>query len=173
MMSIAAVIWSALAEHRTMNGKGFTYLSVLLLIIVSGIALTTASHSWRTIMQREREKELLFRGDCINRAIESYCKAGGTEKITYPSRFEDLLKDPRFPVIKRHIRKIYKDPLTEDGEWGVILGQGRGIKGVYSKSKKIPLKTGDFPGKYIKFEKAKNYSDWKFIFVPAKKKQQG
>jgi type II secretory pathway pseudopilin PulG len=155
-----------------MNGKGFTYLSVLLLLIVSGIALTTTSHSWRTIMQREREKELLYRGDCITKAIESYCKAGGAEKITYPSRFEDLLKDPRFPAIKRHIRKIYKDPLTEDGDWGVILGPGKGIKGVYSKSKEIPLKTGGFSDKYKEFEKAKNYSDWKFIFVPAKKKKK-
>jgi len=168
-MSIVAATWSASVEHRTMNGKGFTYLSVLLLVFVTGTALTTASHSWRTIMQREREKELLFRGDHINRAIESYCKAGGTKQIRFPSRFEDLLKDPRFPAVKRHIRRIYKDPMTENGTWGLILGPGNSIKGVFSKSKHTPLKTGKFPEKYKDFEKAKTYSDWKFVFVAEKK----
>ncbi len=156
-----------------MNGKGFTYMSVLLLIIVSGIALTSASRSWRVIMQREREKELLFRGDCIKKAIESYYKAGEAKKVTYPSRLKDLLKDPRFPTIRRHIRKIYADPLSESGEWELILGKGNRIKGVYSKSKATPLKTGDFLDKYKEFEEAKKYSDWKFVFVPEKKKKQG
>jgi len=156
-----------------MNGKGFTYMSVLLLLIVTGIALTSASRSWRAIMQREREKELLFRGDCIRKAIESYYKAGDAKKITYPSRLKDLLKDPRFPAIRRHIRKIYSDPLSESGEWGIILGAGNRIKGVYSQSKATPLKTGNFPDKYKEFEKAKKYSDWKFVFVPEKKKKQG
>ena len=168
-MSIAAATWSACVEHRTMNGKGFTYLSVLLLVFVAGTALTTASHPWRTIMQREREKELLFRGDRIHRAIESYCKAGGTEQMKFPSRFEDLLKDPRFPAAKRHIRRIYKDPMTENGTWGLILGPGNSIKGVYSKSKRPPLKTGNFSEKYKDFEQAKTYSDWKFVFVAEKK----
>lgn len=170
-MSIVVVIWSAYVELHIMNGKGFTYLSVLLLVFVTGTALTTASHSWRTIMQREREKELLYRGDCIRRAIESYCKAGGTKQNKFPSRFEDLLKDPRFPAVKRHVRRIYKDPLTENGTWGIILGSGNRIKGVYSKSKKLPLKTSNFPERYKKFEKAKTYSDWKFVFVPEKKEK--
>ena len=168
-MSTVEATRSAWVEHRIMNGKGFTYLSVLLLVFVAGTALTTASHSWRTIMQRERETELLFRGDRINRAIASYCNAGGAKQIRFPSRFEDLLKDPRFPAVKRHIRRIYKDPMTANGTWGLILGPGNSIKGVYSKSKKTPLKTGNFPDKYKDFEKATTYSDWKFVFVPEKK----
>lgn len=156
-----------------MSGKGFTYMSVLVLLVVMGIALASASRSWRTVMQREREKALLFRGGRIRNAIASYYNAGKTKKGVYPSRLKDLLKDPRFPGVRRHIRKVYRDPFSESGEWGIILGKGKRIRGVYSKHAGKPLKTGNFPDEFSHFEKASQYSDWKFVFVPKKKKQQG
>ena len=146
---------------------GFTYMSVLVLIIVTGIALTSASRSWRLTMQREREKELLFRGDQIRNAIKSYYNAVDG-KFAYPSRLEDLLKDPRFLATRRHLRKIFKDPMINSGEWGIVLGSGNSIKGVYSKSEGVPLKKGDFPEVYQNFELANKYSDWKFVFVQDK-----
>jgi type II secretory pathway pseudopilin PulG len=146
---------------------GFTYMSVLVLIIVTGIALTSASRSWRLTMQREREKELLFKGDQIRSAIKSYYNAMDN-KYSYPSRLEDLLKDPRFLATRRHLRKIYKDPMLTGGEWGIILASGNTIKGVYSKSDGVPLKKGNFSHADKNFELAKTYSDWKFVFIPDK-----
>jgi type II secretory pathway pseudopilin PulG len=151
-------------HHR--NG-GFTYLSALIVVVISGIALTAASEYWSTVTKREREKELLFRGDRIRRAIASYYNGSQPDKPhAYPGALSDLLKDPRSLKTLRHLRKLYRDPMTKDGVWGLVLAEGGGIKGVFSKSTQKPLKTGDFPTDYQSFEKAKTYSDWKFTFNP-------
>lgn len=145
------------------EASAFTYIGALILVVVSGIALGQASKFWKTAAKRERETELLYRGDCIRNAIASYYAAGNGQ---YPSGFRSLLKDPRFPGVKRHLRRVYKDPMTPDGAWGLIRGKHGGIKGVFSKSKATPLKTGNFPEAYAEFEKTASYSEWKFVFVP-------
>lgn len=150
-----------------MGNKGFAYLGALVLVVVCGIALTGASEYWSTIAKREREKELLFRGTQIRNAIESYYKqvpAGGSP--TYPGSLKDLLKDPRYMTVHRYLRKIYPDPMTKDGKWGLVLAPGGKVKGVFSKSKKKPLKVGNFPDEFQSFENAKTYSDWKFEYNP-------
>jgi len=151
---------------------GFSYISALILVAVIGITLTTGSRYWSTIMKRERETELLFRGNQIYKAIESYYKTVPEGKIAqYPSSFKDLLKDPRYLTPRRHLRRLYKDPMTQDGQWGIIMTSNGRLKGVFSKSKEFPLKSGNFPSIYEDFEKAQTYSDWKFVFTPEKDKQ--
>ena len=154
------------------NDGGFTYPALLALIVVMGIAITTASQSWTTLMTREKEATLLFRGDQIRRAIASYYNAPADKsKRTYPPSLKVLLKDPRFPGVKRHLRKIYPDPMTSDGKWGVILaGNGR-IKGVFSQSDKEPMKKGNFSAANAHFKDKMHYSDWTFFFVPKKQKK--
>lgn len=149
------------------NQSGFTYLGALVLIVVAGILITGVSKYWSTIAKREREKELFFRGDQIRRAIASYYNNAPSGRSSYyPRRLKDLIKDPRFLGVRRHLRKLYKDPMSQKGEWGLILAKRGGIKGVFSKSKEQPLKVGEFPLGYEDFEKAKGYSDWKFIYEP-------
>ena len=150
--------------------RGFTYITALILVAVVGISLNVAGQCWSTKMKREKEKELLFYGDKIRQAIESYNTAKPDGKTPqYPGSLKDLLKDPRYPKVRRHLRKIYKDPMTSEGEWGYVLAPKGGIKGVFSKSKDTPLKTGLFPSPYEDFEKAETYADWKFVFVPEQK----
>ena len=192
MMSIVAVtLWGLMGCH-TMSGRavrptvrhtggpgcfrrnlpvcaepGFTYIGALILVVVTGIALTSASTYWSTKVRREREAELLFRGEQIRKAIGSYYeKAPPGWAKSYPSRLEDLLKDPRYMKVVRHLRRIYRDPMTEDGQWGLVLDSKGRIKGVYSKSKEKPMKIGGFPKGYEGFEKAKTYQDWKFVYKP-------
>ena len=152
------------------KNDAFSYITALIFVSVMGISLTAASTYWSTIIKREKEKELLFRGDQIRRAIESYyggeSGGGGSQ---YPASLNDLLKDPRSPTIKKHLRKIYRDPMTEDGQWGLVMASGNRIKGVFSKSEEKPLKVGNFPSGYEGFENAEKYSDWKFTHSLEKK----
>jgi type II secretory pathway pseudopilin PulG len=143
----------------------FTYITALIFVMVIGITLTTGSAYWSTVMKREKEKELLFRGDQIRMAIEAYYNGapGGGSKV-YPASLNDLLKDSRYLATKRYLRKIFKDPMTKDGKWGLIKAPGGKIKGVYSLNKELPLKTADFPQDYAVFEKAGTYSDWRFVY---------
>ena len=149
------------------NRSGFSYLGVLILVAVMSVTFIGTGRYWSTVVKRELEDELLFRGDEIRDAIASYYNnpPGGQNK-TYPRQFSDLLKDPRFPNIKRHLRKSYPEPMSRGGDWFLVLVASQRIKGVHSAHKGTPLKKGNFPQEYDNFEEAETYADWKFVYTP-------
>lgn len=152
-----------------MNGdKGFTYPAALAMIVIVSVALMTVQKQWRTTMIREKETELFFRAGAMVEAIKSYYHSSPGDNRQYPKSLDVLLKDNRFMAIQRHLRKIYKDPMSPSGEWGMVYDGRGGIKGVFSKSDKMPIKQGNFPKQYQSFEKKKKYSDWKFVYDPKK-----
>jgi type II secretory pathway pseudopilin PulG len=143
---------------------GFTYVALLVAIVIIGISLGAAGKYWANMMQREREEELLFRGEQYRTAIERYFLAKLPNQ--YPASIEDLLSDGRFPQAKRHLRHQYKDPMTgEDFEIIKDKGLGNRIAGVNSTSQKTPFKLTGFPDQYNSFEGKDKYSDWKFIYM--------
>lgn len=96
---------------------GFVYLWALFAVVLAGIVMAGTGQMWQTKSQREKEAELMFIGEEFRKAIMSYHNSGTKQ---YPVSLEDLLKDERSPNIKRHIRKIYLDPLTNSTEWGIV-----------------------------------------------------
>ena len=160
-------------DRLLLNQKGFTFIGVLAFLVVAGIALTAASKYWSTVIRREKEKELLFRGNQIKAAITSYYDNTPKGRVpSYPKNLEELVKDSRFLSVTRHLRKVYKDPMTKDGTWGLIRDSKGGVKGVYSKSMLKPVKVGNFPEEYEGFEKATTYSGWKFVHTKEKAKKK-
>lgn len=150
---------------------GFTLLALLVIISIMGICLSSAGKYWSTVAQRENEKELLFRGTQFLEAIGNYYQNSPRSTKTYPAKLEDLLKDPRYLTKTRHLRRIYKDPLNPDRDWGLILDNRGRIKGIYSKSNKEPLKKEGFPDGLSHFAGKNKYSDWKFVYLPPEKKK--
>ena len=146
-----------------MRERGFTYLTVLFLVAFMGLGLALAGEVWQTSVAREREVELLYAGNQYRRAIERYYLSGLNQ---YPRSFEDLLKDPRKPNTERYLRRLYSDPLTAKGDWGIVKGPDGGIMGVYSLSEDKPIKVAGFPLVNREFEGAAKYSDWKFVYSP-------
>jgi type II secretory pathway pseudopilin PulG len=147
--------------------KGFSYIGVLMAVAIAGIAMTAANRYWSTLVLREREAELLFRGYQIQTAIGSYYEnpPGGQSK-QYPRAIADLLRDPRYPQTRRHLRQWYSDPLTGESDWALIRDAGGRIKGVHSQHQGKPLKSGNFIKELSAFEMATSYSDWKFVYTP-------
>ena len=143
---------------------GFTYIGVLMLVAISGIGLSGVGIVWHQDAQREREKELLFMGEQFRKAIGSYYENSPVANKQYPDKLEDLILDNRFPVIKRHLRKLYADPMNPSKDWGLEKQQGR-IVGVYSESKLKPIKKSGFQLQYEAFSTAEEYKDWKFIYT--------
>ena len=45
----------------------------------------------------------------------------------------------------RHLRRLYRDPLTGSADWGVVKGPDGGVIGVYSQAPGKPLKQDGFP----------------------------
>jgi type II secretory pathway pseudopilin PulG len=147
--------------------KGFSYIGVLMAVAIVGIAMTAANRYWSTLVQREREAELLFRGHQIQAAIGSYFENPPTgQSKQYPRAIADLLRDPRYPQTRRHLRKWYPDPLTGNSDWTLIWDEGGRIRGVHSQHQGHPLKSGNFPKNFSAFEMATSYTDWKFVYTP-------
>lgn len=144
-----------------MNSKGFTLIGLAVIIAIMGIVLMTVSRVYSTMVKRDVEEELLFRGDEIKNAIDSYFKYGNT----YPRNFDELIKDPRGVSSRKHLRRLYKDPLT-NGEWDLIKDKAERIVGVRSKSEKEPIKKANFPEEYKTFEAKTKYSEWEFVSKP-------
>ncbi|HEX5357283.1 MAG TPA: type II secretion system protein [Aquabacterium sp.] len=127
---------------------GFTYLMLIWWVAISGLMLAALAENWSHAMRRQREAELVFRAGQIRQAIEGYHKVitpGGTAQ--WPTQLEDLLDDRRGPTPRRHLRRIWPDPITGDGKWGLIK-EGAGIKGVYSNSEAQPLAAPDGVDQY-------------------------
>ena len=152
-----------------LNQQGFTFLTLVFAIVLIGISLSVTGQQWKTIVQREKEEELLYRGDQIRHAIDAYYR--GTPGVSrYPSCgdeeadcFKDLLGDPKNHK-KRYLRKAYQDPMT-NSDWVLIKTPDGRLVGVHSKSTKEPMKKANFPEEYKCFEQATSYTDWVFQFV--------
>jgi type II secretory pathway pseudopilin PulG len=141
---------------------GFTYIGLLLFIAISGIGLAVIGQVWHVESQRQREKDLLFIGEQYAHAISSYYESSPGGIKQYPASIEDLLLDTRFPVVRRHLRKQFIDPMTNSEDWGFIRQQER-IVGIYSLSNAKPIKQEGFITEHERFAGAVNYQGWKFV----------
>jgi type II secretory pathway pseudopilin PulG len=147
--------------------QGFTYLWVLALVAMIGAGYVVVAEVYATAQKRDREQALLFIGHEFRTALERYYGAqivGGVHE--YPARLEQLLRDDRFPDIRRHLRRLYVDPMTGKDEWGVVRVGGR-IVGVHSLSEVRPLKQKNFEPDDSLFEGRERYSEWVFAYPPA------
>ena len=136
---------------------------LLVAIALVSLALSVAMPTWKTMAQREKEEELIWRGQQYDRAIQLYRKknaAPGAPSV-------DKLVEGRF------LRKKYKDPIT-NGDFEIVgvsqagnapgvqqpaRGFGQLVGGVRSKSKAKSLRV--LNGRTV-------YSEWQFTYVPWK-----
>ena len=148
------------------NAAGFTYIGLLIAVVVLGIALSAVGTVWRTQAQREREQELLFIGHEFQRAIAAYYRAGGGGLGQFPQELDDLLEDKRGPEPRHYLRRLYADPMTGQADWTIIRTNMLGITGIASSSQKEPIKKAGFAPDEEAFKDATCYCDWKFVYVP-------
>jgi type II secretory pathway pseudopilin PulG len=151
--------------RRPRHQQGLTYLALLFLVAILSVGLSVTGVVWQTALQRTKEQELLFIGDQFRFAIASYYHATPGVK-RHPPALTDLIKDPRFPNVRRHLRQIYPDPVTGKREWGTVRSADGGILGVYSLSDRTTIRVS-FPfGPNKDFTGKQRYLDWKFVYLP-------
>jgi len=174
---------------RRQASAGFTYLGVLLAVAFLGVFLGLVGEVWRTAQQREAERDLRFVGDEFRRAIGHYYEATPGAVKRYPRTLKDLLRDDRFPGVRRYLRRIYRDPITLRQEWGLVAADDGGISGVFSLSgeepigRMVPVAPGTaeppeesavtpaIPGSAAESSATREatkdrYADWRFVYVP-------
>jgi type II secretory pathway pseudopilin PulG len=145
-----------------MRQHGFSYLLVIFMVSIIAMMLLAGRAVEMTEQQRDRERELLFIGRQFQAALASYAQSGGGSGLAaYPISLDDLLEDKRYPMVKRHLRKIFVDPMTNSQDWGLQM-VGERIVGIYSRSQTKPLKQAGFDPDLVGFAGASKYSDWVF-----------
>ncbi|MGQ3094171.1 MAG: type II secretion system protein [Roseateles sp.] len=145
---------------RVRAGRGYSYLAVLFLVALTAAGLAGLGQAWHTAAQRERERELAFRGGEIARAIASYVRSSPNGAADHPRRLEDLLEDLRGPKALHHLRRLYPDPFTGQADWSLVPepGQPGSFSGVHSRADRPLLRTVFFDGATIS-----NAREWKFL----------
>jgi len=154
-------------RHRSVqNQTGFAYLALLIAIAIIGVAAAATLQLGSILQRRTAEDELLAIGSEFRRALISYSSATPAGQPSYPPTLQALLKDPRYPNMRRHLRKLYFDPLTGTQQWGMVMSiDGKGIVGVYSLSTAKPIKIGNFETQFLGFTDKTSYADWVFMAV--------
>lgn len=167
------------------NQKGFTYITVLTVVMIMGIMLGMVGQSWRTIKQRELEEEMIFRGDQVAGVIyqKLLCKNANLGQNTVNqflwnidspkgTILDDLVNGKEERCVNGTTRKFRLrvsaslDPLT-NMQWQIVspVGDATRFAGVASVSKKEPFRKS-FKNIYDAklLDDKKQYSDWLFTW---------
>ncbi len=99
-------------ESRRDSEDGFILLAVLFLVVLILIGLAVAAPKMARSIQRDRELELVHRGEQYKRAIKLYYAKFGA----YPTSIDQLLNTNNV----KFLRKRYKDPITGKDDWRII-----------------------------------------------------
>lgn len=139
----AAPDWANRMPTGSRGQAGFTYVGLLIAVVFFGLGSVGAARLLASTERAERETELLFVGHQFRQAIRSYLQTG-PRAGQYPATLEDLLLDPRHPTPRRHLRRLFVDPITGQAQWGLVRAPAGGIMGVHSLSEREPLKRANF-----------------------------
>jgi type II secretory pathway pseudopilin PulG len=99
-----------MVKHRR-SEAGYNLVILMMSLLVLNIMMAAALPKWSHIIRREREEELISRGWQYAEAIRIF--QNRFQRL--PVRVEELIE-----VEPRSIRKLWKDPMTEDGKWFLI-----------------------------------------------------
>ena len=149
--------------HR--RQAGFTYLGLIIFVFILGMVGAATLKIGALLQRAHAEQELLEIGYQFSTALRTYAEATPRGQPSQPLSLQELLSDTRSPTPRRHLRKIFVDPVSGKAEWGLVRmgGEGGRILGVHSLSQAAPLKLANFDGRFPGFENREHISDWKFM----------
>jgi type II secretory pathway pseudopilin PulG len=101
---------TGIARFVRSGDRGFIMVALLIGMAVTAVWMSAMLPAWRQQAQRQREDDLIFRGEQYARAVALYAvKNNGA----LPATIDDLVQ-------QRYLRKKWKDPIT--GEDFQLLG---------------------------------------------------
>lgn len=141
------------------NSSGVTLIELMVTMVIMTILATAVLPLSRITYKRSKEIELRQNLRIIREAIDDYKRLVDEQKIPkqamssgYPENLEVLVKGVELqgpvPVKQKFLRRIPRDPMAEDGEWGLRsysdepdsdLWGGQDVYDVYSKSNDTAL----------------------------------
>lgn len=152
-------------SSRISSSRGFSYIAVMVTLVIAAIGMRGAAILWQQQVQRSLEAQLLETGEAYRLAIGRYYEATPQPVKVYPLQMEELLEDKRFPVPKRHLRKLSPDPFFAREPMVIIRKDGR-IIGVHSRSLATPIRAAGYQEFQSGFHGANHYREWTFVYQP-------
>jgi hypothetical protein len=102
-------------SRRGKKQNGYAFLLVVFLTTLMLISVLAVAPSIKTERQREKEEEMIWRGNQYVGAIKRFYRKNGR----FPTSLDDLTKPKQGSL--RYLRQAYKDPMNkEDGTWRLI-----------------------------------------------------
>jgi hypothetical protein len=101
--------------RRRKNEEGALLIILMVGVAVAMVGIAVAFQSWSIVWRRDSEEELIFRGQQYVDAIKAYRKEHGNQ---CPPNLDELMKPG--PRQVRYIRKLFRDPMTHNGKWGLL-----------------------------------------------------
>jgi type II secretory pathway pseudopilin PulG len=106
--------------------RGYTLVALAMIVAATAIVAAAVIPLWSARIRRDKEEELISRGFQYAEAIRVFLRRFGR----LPNRLEELIE-----IEPRSIRQLWKDPMTDDGAWAVIVElPGRGLIAVDSRT---------------------------------------
>ena len=148
------------------DSGGFALVVLMVIMGMAAIWMAASLPTWKHNATREKEAELVFRGQQYVRALNMYERKMGPGAA--PQNFDQLYE-------QKFLRKKYKDPITNDdflplytggtpqapgqqtpgGPQGASApGQGAALRGVQSKSTASSI---------MVYNGATHYNEWTFV----------
>jgi hypothetical protein len=119
--------------------RGIVFITLVVGVGVMAVLLLRAVQPFSVVLQRDREEELIFRGEEYVEAIRAFQKDHGG---AWPTELK-LLGEPGGPQRRRCIRRLYLNPFDiEEGKWG-LLSPGRTIFRADEKGDLVPMDPKD------------------------------
>jgi type II secretory pathway pseudopilin PulG len=143
---------------------GFGYVGVLITLAIIGILAAASLKLGAVVQRRQAEAALLEAGAAISEALNSYALRSRSGEPDAPLQLEELLRDPRFPGVVRHLRSIPADPITGLVDWVVERDEDGGrIIAVHSRSRARPIKVAEFDPLWSDLAGKASYEEWRFV----------
>jgi type II secretory pathway pseudopilin PulG len=99
--------------------RGYAMAALIVSMAVMAILMTAAMPVWKHMAQREKEEELVFRGEQYAHAIGMFQRRTAN---SYPPNLDVLVQ-------QRFLRRKYKDPVTNDDFVPLAQSQQAGQRG--------------------------------------------
>jgi type II secretory pathway pseudopilin PulG len=168
-------------KTRIVNERGYAMAVFIIALAVMAIVMSAAMPVWKHMAQREKEEELVFRGEQIAHAIGMFQRRSAN---AYPPNLDVLVQ-------QRFLRKKYKDPIANDDFVPIAQSQpqaaaqpGRGAQAPQPQGRGQPAAgrgtptpggapvggiigvTSKSPDESIRLYKGRShYNEWAFIYT--------
>src|SRR2546423_4640541 len=167
--------------------RGYAMAALIVSMAVMAILMTAAMPVWKHMAQREKEEELVFRGEQYAHAIGMFQRRTAN---AYPPNLDVLVQ-------QKFLRKKYKDPITNDdfvplaqtaqnpargnqpGQQGAAPQQGRGQQaaparggtaapgpGTAAACGNIGVTSKSADESIRLYKGRSHYNEWAFIYTP-------